>query len=67
MVVQYVALLISEKMDDQEFKLVAQVAMVTKEVLTMILQYVVHLTSEKYGPSSIQTCSTNSHGNKTKH
>lgn len=51
----------------QVFKLVAQVAMVTKQVLTMIVQYAVRLISEKYGPSNIQTCNTNSHGNKMKY
>lgn len=60
MVVQYVTLLTSEKMDHQVFKLVTQIAMVTKQILTMIVQYAIHLTSEKYGPSSVQTC-----GNKT--
>jgi stress response protein SCP2 len=46
MVVQYVALLTSEKMDHQVFKLVTQVTIVTKQVLTMIVQYAIHLTSE---------------------
>lgn len=67
MLVQYVALLTSEKMDHQVFKLVTQVAVVTKQILTMIVPHAFFLVSEKYGPSSIQTCNTSSHGNKTKY
>jgi hypothetical protein len=52
-------------MDHQVFKLVTQVAMVAKQILTMIVQYAIHLTSEKYGLSSVQTCGTSNHGNKT--
>jgi hypothetical protein len=58
MVVKYVALLTSEKMDHQVFKFVTQVAMLTEQILTMIVQYAIRLTNEKYGPTSIQICNT---------